>query len=134
MMHYAERTTISNVRLSFVKINIAYIRQNIQVYFMSVEMLSLFIAGSEWIWVIGAAAILIFGAKKIPQMARSLGRAGKEFEKGKLEGVQEVNDMIGSDETLKLQKSAELLGIDTEGMTKDTIKESITKAMAKKDI
>ncbi len=67
-------------------------------------------------------------------MARSLGRAGKEFEKGKLEGVQEVNDMIGSDETLKLQKSAELLGIDTEGMSKDTIKDSIAKAMSKKEV
>jgi sec-independent protein translocase protein TatA len=101
---------------------------------MSTETLSLFIAGSEWIWILVAGGILIFGAKKIPQMARSLGRAGKEFEKGKMEGAQEVNDMIGSDETLKLQKSAELLGVDTEGMNKESIKEAISKAMSKKEI
>ncbi len=39
--------------------------------------------------VIGA---LIFGAKKIPGLARTLGKAKGEFEKGKLEGDKELKE------------------------------------------
>jgi len=47
----------------------------------------------EIILVIVAAAILIFGAKKIPELARTLGRAKGEFEKGKLESEKELKDL-----------------------------------------
>ncbi len=39
--------------------------------------------------VVGA---LIFGAKKIPELARTFGKAKGEFEKGKLESEKELKD------------------------------------------
>lgn len=47
----------------------------------------------EIVFIIVAAAILIFGAKKIPELARTLGRAKGEFEKGKLESEKELKDL-----------------------------------------
>jgi sec-independent protein translocase protein TatA len=44
--------------------------------------------GPEWIVVAVVAVAVIFGAKKIPEMARSLGRAQGEFKKGLKEGDQ----------------------------------------------
>ena len=38
-----------------------------------------FIAGQEWIIVIVIAVVLIFGAKKIPQLAKTFGKAKGEF-------------------------------------------------------
>ena len=35
---------------------------------------------------------LIFGAKKIPELARTFGKAKGEFEKGKLESEKELKD------------------------------------------
>ena len=42
-----------------------------------------FIAGQEWIFIIIIAAVFIFGAKKIPEFARGLGKGVKEFKKAK---------------------------------------------------
>lgn len=39
------------------------------------------------------AGIFIFGAKKIPELARTLGKAKGEFEKGKIEGEKELKDL-----------------------------------------
>ncbi|MGI0066426.1 MAG: Sec-independent protein translocase subunit TatA/TatB [Nitrosotalea sp.] len=36
--------------------------------------------------------VLIFGAKKIPELARTFGKAKGEFEKGKLESEKELKD------------------------------------------
>lgn len=49
-----------------------------------------FIAGQEWIVIVILAAILIFGAKKIPELAKTLGRSRGEYEKGKMEGEREL--------------------------------------------
>ena len=51
-----------------------------------------FIAGQEWIFIIIIAAVFIFGAKKIPELAKTFGRAKGEFEKGKIEGEKELKD------------------------------------------
>ena len=51
-----------------------------------------FIAGQEWIFVIVIALVLIFGAKKIPELAKTFGKAKGEFEKGKIEGEKELKD------------------------------------------
>ncbi len=50
----------------------------------------MFIQGQEWIIIVIIAAILIFGAKKIPELAKTLGRSRGEFEKGKMEGEREL--------------------------------------------
>jgi len=51
-----------------------------------------FIAGQEWIFIIIIAVVLIFGAKKIPELAKTFGKAKGEFEKGKIEGEKELKD------------------------------------------
>ena len=51
-----------------------------------------FIAGQEWIFVIVIAVVLIFGAKKIPELDKTFGKAKGEFEKGKIEGATELKD------------------------------------------
>ena len=48
--------------------------------------------GYEWVWIILIVAVLIFGAKKIPELAKTLGKAKGEFEKGKIEGEKELKD------------------------------------------
>ena len=52
-----------------------------------------FIAGQEWIFIIIIAGILIFGAKKIPELARTMGKSRMEYEKGKLEAERELKDL-----------------------------------------
>jgi len=47
---------------------------------------------SEWIVVAIVALVVIFGAKKIPEMARSMGRAQSEFKKGMKEGQADLDE------------------------------------------
>ena len=42
---------------------------------------------TEWI-IIFAALLLVFGASRIPQIARSLGKSSSEFKKGLREGAE----------------------------------------------
>mgnify|MGYP001392364888 FL=1 len=49
--------------------------------------------GTEWIWIIVIVGVLFFGAKKIPELARTLGKSKGEFEKGKMEGDKELKDL-----------------------------------------
>lgn len=59
---------------------------------MVIEGLTNFIAGQEWIFIIIIALVFIFGAKKIPELAKTFGKAKGEFEKGKIQGEKELND------------------------------------------
>ncbi len=43
------------------------------------------IGGGEWIWIL-VIVVLLFGARKLPELARSLGASAKEFRKGIEEG------------------------------------------------
>lgn len=45
--------------------------------------------GPEWI-IILVVVLLIFGARKLPELARSLGASAKEFRKGIQEGNEET--------------------------------------------
>lgn len=44
--------------------------------------------GSEWI-IILVVVLLLFGARKLPELARSLGASAKEFRKGIADGAAE---------------------------------------------
>ena len=61
-------------------------------------------SGSEWI-IILLVILLLFGGKKIPELARSLGKAKSEFKKGLSEGAKE-DDEVPSEEPKKLEKEA----------------------------
>lgn len=56
------------------------------------SVLANFIAGQEWVFIIIIAVVFIFGAKKIPELAKTFGKAKGEFEKGKIEGEKELKD------------------------------------------
>jgi len=79
--------------------------------------------------------VLLFGAKKLPELARSLGRAKGEFDKGKREIEEELREESKSDTKEKessVVKAAKELDIETEGKTEDELKEEIAKAVKKK--
>ncbi len=45
--------------------------------------------GSEWFWIV-LVIILLFGAKKLPELARSIGRSLGEFSRAKDDFEKEV--------------------------------------------
>ena len=54
------------------------------------ESLTLFVAGYEFIWIIVIIGVLLFGAKKIPQLAKTLGKAKGAYKKGEIESDKEL--------------------------------------------
>jgi sec-independent protein translocase protein TatA len=56
------------------------------------------ISGQEWLIVL-VIVLLIFGARKLPELARSLGSSAKEFRKGIAEGAQEDEDVATANAT-----------------------------------
>jgi len=89
--------------------------------------------GMEWPILIVVVVVLIFGASRIPKLARSLGRATGEFQKGKIEAQREAEALKNSEpineeeERLKLIKTAKQLGISYEGKSNEEIREEIRK-------
>ena len=56
------------------------------------EHITNFVAGMEWVWIIVIAGILIFGAKKIPELAKTLGKAKGDYEKGRIESEKDLKE------------------------------------------
>ncbi len=56
------------------------------------EQITNFVAGMEWIWIVVIVGVLIFGAKKIPELAKTFGKAKGEYEKGRIEGDKELEE------------------------------------------
>lgn len=46
------------------------------------------LAGSDFIWIL-LIVVVLFGAAKLPKLARSLGASASEFKKGLEEGAEE---------------------------------------------
>ncbi len=53
------------------------------------------IGSTEIIILVVVIGVLIFGAKKIPELAKTFGKAKGEFEKGKIQGEKELKDLKG---------------------------------------
>ena len=49
--------------------------------------------GSEWFWIV-LVIILLFGAKKLPELARSIGRSLGEFSRAKQDFDKEMKAAI----------------------------------------
>ena len=93
------------------------------------------IEGMEWI-VVAFIILVVFlwGPEKLPQIARSLGKAKREFDKA-LQGIDSevrqtastITDNVISSLTPdhKLIDLAQTLGIKTEGLTRDQIAREI---------
>jgi sec-independent protein translocase protein TatA len=89
--------------------------------------------GLEWIiLLIAIVAVFAFGGKKLPELARSLGRAKGEFERGKMEIERELREeraKEGKKEEKDITKAAKNLGIYTEGKTEEQLKKEIADAV-----
>jgi sec-independent protein translocase protein TatA len=57
------------------------------------------IAGPDLIVVLVVIAAVLIGGKRIPQLARSLGSAKSEFEKGLKEGAEGKDEAATKDDT-----------------------------------
>lgn len=64
----------------------------------------LFIGGQELLFVL-LAVLLLFGANKIPEIARMIGKGMNEFKKAANDIKQEINDSSGNliDESKKIK-------------------------------
>jgi sec-independent protein translocase protein TatA len=58
--------------------------------------------GPEWFVVLGII-VLLFGAKKLPELARSMGKASNEFK----QGLKEGSSSESTDDPAERPKSAE---------------------------
>ena len=91
--------------------------------------------GLEWIiLLIVIVVVFAFGGKKIPELARSLGRAKGEFERGKRDIEKEIREEDRTETPKKKESSvvraAKDLGIKTEGKTEKELKKEIAEKMA----
>lgn len=63
--------------------------------------------GGPEIIIILVVVLLLFGAKKLPDLARSLGSSAKEFRKGVEEGMSDDDESSGSEKDAESQPSAD---------------------------
>jgi len=95
------------------------------------NVLMLIPGGYEWILIILIIIIVIFGAKKIPQLARSFGKATSEFEKARIESKNELEKIKNEDRLSrkKLESIADTLRIDYDGKDDESLKKDIDAAI-----
>ncbi len=92
---------------------------------------------SETILLVVIVGIILFGSSKIPEFARSLGKATGEFKKGQRETELELKEFEKSvkegkpqdDKTSKIKQMASDLGIITEGKNDEQLLDEIQKKM-----
>jgi len=90
---------------------------------------------SEMMWIILLILVLLVGSKKLPELARAMGRAMGEFQKGRIEVEKELREVTQSASTEsadheRLERAAKELGIATEGKTDQELREEISKAVS----
>lgn len=85
------------------------------------------LGGLEWVIIIGLIVVVFFGVKKIPELARSFGKATAEFEKARIEAKRELQQLKsqGSVGREKLESIADSLGIDYTNKNDDELRAAI---------
>ncbi|MDW0288344.1 MAG: twin-arginine translocase TatA/TatE family subunit, partial [Nitrososphaeraceae archaeon] len=89
--------------------------------------------GYEFLIIIVIIVVLFFGVKKIPELARSFGKARAEYEKARIEAKKELDQIRGKDNVgrEKLEEIAESLGIDYTNKNDDDLRKAIEGAVNK---
>jgi TatA/E family protein of Tat protein translocase len=81
------------------------------------------------------AVLLLFGPKKLPELARGVGRALGEFRRGKMEIEREISSEISQYDTQNLRKRLEntagALGVSPAGRSEIELKLDIARAVDK---
>jgi sec-independent protein translocase protein TatA len=99
-------------------------------------------AGIEWVLIIIVIVVVFFGVKKIPEIARSFGRAKTEYEKSRIEARRELekvkrdtrdsnDDALPAKDREKLESIADTLGIDYTHKNNDELRTAIELELAK---
>jgi sec-independent protein translocase protein TatA len=86
------------------------------------------------ILIVIAAGVILFGAKKLPELAKSLGRAQADYEKARREAAQEIKQMQSQNGNLgreKLEEIAVTLGIDYTNKNDDDLRSAINAELNK---
>jgi sec-independent protein translocase protein TatA len=96
------------------------------------------VGGLEWIFIIIIVIVLFFGVKKIPEIARSVGKASSEYEKAKIQARRELDQMNVKDvnaespvDREKLESIADTLGIDSTNKNDEELRKAIDHAISK---
>ncbi|MCX9013415.1 MAG: twin-arginine translocase TatA/TatE family subunit [Candidatus Methanoperedens sp.] len=95
--------------------------------------------GTQEIVLIFLAVIILFGASKIPELARSLGMATGEFKKAQQEAERELKDVEKSlkkganrqEDSNKIKLMAKDFGIEPEGKSDEELLDEIKEKMKK---
>ena len=98
-----------------------------------------FVNGMEWIIIILVIIVIFFGAKKIPELARSMGRATSEFQKARVEAKRTLANETSSNQDKsqqsidreKLESIAETLGVDYSNKDDQDLKNAIDEELKK---
>jgi sec-independent protein translocase protein TatA len=93
------------------------------------------LVGYEWLIVVAILLVVfLWGPQKLPELARSIGLAKKEFEKAAKEvsSTATTSAPSTSSDADPLIVAAKNLGITTEGKTKEEIAREIAERTAKK--
>jgi sec-independent protein translocase protein TatA len=85
------------------------------------------LGGWEWVIIIGLIVVVFFGVKKIPELAKSFGKATAEYEKARIEAKRELQQLKskGSVGREKLESIADSLGIDYTNKNDDELRSAI---------
>ena len=93
------------------------------------------LVGYEWLIVVGILLVVfLWGPQKLPELARSIGLAKKEFDKAAKEvsnPTTSASTSTGESHTDPLIVAAKSLGISTEGKTKEQIAKEIADKSSK---
>lgn len=92
--------------------------------------------GTQELAIIFGIAVLLFGASKLPELARSMGSSVGEFKKAQKESEQNLREFEKSlkEPTApksKVQETAQKLGIDIRGKTDDQLLDEIQRSSEK---
>jgi sec-independent protein translocase protein TatA len=97
-----------------------------------------FINGLEWVIIILVIVVIFFGAKKIPELARSMGKATSEFQKARMEAKKTIENQTSNEENEqrsvdreKLESIAETLGVDYTNKDDQDLKNAIDEKLKK---
>lgn len=109
------------------------------------EFVYMVIGGWEWVIIIVVVVLLLFGGgEKIPELARGIGKAKGEIERGKRQIEKEIREAEmeaskskeeknetkeESESDQSLRAAAETLGFDPEGKSESEIKEEIKQTL-----
>jgi sec-independent protein translocase protein TatA len=85
------------------------------------------LGGFEWIIIIVLIVVVFFGVRKIPELAKSFGKASAEFQKARIQAKRELQQMQsqGNVGREKLETIAESLGIDYTNKNDDELRAAI---------